>query len=118
MPVSREFREYALEQLGRVAPVTARSMFGGVGIYSEGVFFALIADDLLYFKVDDGNREDYERAGKSAFRPYGEGSSPMGYYELPGELLEEPERLRTWVEKSLDVARRKRTRAARPRRDR
>ncbi|HEX2095489.1 MAG TPA: TfoX/Sxy family protein [Longimicrobiaceae bacterium] len=108
MPVSPEYREYVLEQLGRVVPVTARSMFGGVGIYSEGVFFALMDDDLLYFKVDDTNRPDYERAGKGPFRPFGEESAAMGYYEVPGELLESPDELRSWVEKALAVARAKR----------
>ena len=48
MPVTAEYREYVLEQLGRVAPVTHRSMFGGVGIYSDGIFFALMDDDTLY----------------------------------------------------------------------
>jgi len=108
MAVSSEFREYALEQLGRVEPVAARSMFGGVGIYSGGLFFALIAGESVYLKVDDTNRADFEAAGMGPFRPFGEDSKPMGYYELPAELLEEPDRLRPWVHGALDVARRKR----------
>jgi len=83
-------------------------MFGGVGIYSQGLFFALIANDVLYLKVDDLNRADFEAAGKGPFHPVGE--KPMGYYELPGELLEDPEELRPWVMKALEVARRKRSR--------
>lgn len=108
MAVSREYREYVLEQLGRVVPVTARAMFGGVGIYSDGLFFALMDDDLLYLKTDDTNRPDFEAAGKGPFRPYGEDSQAMGYHELPGELLESPDELRPWVEKALAVARSKR----------
>ncbi|MEX2582946.1 MAG: TfoX/Sxy family protein [Gemmatimonadota bacterium] len=107
MAVSEEYREWVLEQLGRVVPVTSRSMFGGVGIYSEGIFFGLMDDDLVYLKVDDTNREDFESVGKGPFRPFGEDSKPMQYYELPGELLEDPERLRPWIAKALDVARRK-----------
>ena len=110
MPVSREFREYVLEQLGRVVPVTSRAMFGGVGIYSGGLFFALMDDDLLYLKTDGSNRPDFEAAGKGPFRPFGEGSQPMHYHELPGELLESPDELRPWVEKALTVARSKRKR--------
>ena len=45
MPVSSQYREYVLEQLARVGPVTARTMFGGVGIYSSGLFFALMHDE-------------------------------------------------------------------------
>ena len=108
MPVSAEFREFALEQMERVEPVTARAMFGGVGIYSGGLFFALIDDDTVYLKVDDTNRADFEAAGMGPFRPFGEDSPPMGYYELPAELLEEPDRLRPWMHKALEVARRKR----------
>jgi DNA transformation protein and related proteins len=107
MPVSAAYREFALEQLGRVVPVTARSMFGGVGIYSDGLFFALLDDDTLYFKADDSNRPDFEAAGMGPFRPFGDDTHVMQYYEVPAELLEEPELLRGWVEKAMAVARRK-----------
>lgn len=108
MAVSADFREYVLEQLGRVEPVTSRAMFGGVGIYSGGLFFALIDDDSVYLKVDDTNRADFVAAGMGPFRPFGDDSNVMQYYELPAELLEEPDRLRPWVQRALDVARRKR----------
>ena len=107
MPVTAGFRAYVLEQFGRVLPVTGKSMFGGVGIYTEGLFFALIADDLVYLKVDATNREDFERVGMLPFRPYGEGAVTMQYYELPGELLEDTEQLRPWLSKALVVARSK-----------
>lgn len=105
MPVTPEYREYVLEQLGRVAPVTHRSMFGGVGIYSDGLFFALMDDDTLYLKVDDSNRGDFEAAGTGPFSPFGDPSMVMRYYELPAELLESPDALRPWVFKAIDVAR-------------
>ncbi len=87
--------------------VRARSMFGGVGIYSGAAFFALIADDTLYFKVDDSTRPDFEARGMSPFRPYGDDGEVMGYYELPHELLEDLEALRGWADKAVAVARRK-----------
>ena len=105
MPVSAAYREFAVEQLQRAVPVTTRSMFGGVGIYSEGLFFALIDDDTLYFKVDDTNRPAFEARGMGPFRPFGD-AQVMQYYELPAELLEEPGELRPWVEAALGVARR------------
>jgi DNA transformation protein and related proteins len=107
MPVTPAYRTFVLEQLGRVAPVTSRSMFGGVGIYADGLFFALIDDDILYFKVDDSNRGDFESAGMGPFRPFGDGSQAMQYYEVPADLLEDPELLRGWMDKALAVARRK-----------
>ncbi len=83
-------------------------MFGGVGIYAGQLFFALIADDTLYFKVDDSNRPDFERLGMKPFRPYGEDGEVMQYYEVPADLLEDPEALRPWAEKAIAVAATKR----------
>jgi DNA transformation protein len=105
VPVTDDFREFVLEQFGRVPAVDWKRMFGGVGLYADGTFFALIDDDIVYFKVGDLNRADFEAAGARAFRPYGEGSSSMNYYELPVEILEDVDALRTWAEKSVAVAR-------------
>lgn len=110
MSVSDSFREFTLEQLGRVTPVTSRRMFGGVGIYAGGQFFALMDNNRLYFKVDDSNRPDYEAAGMEPFRPYGEDGGAMSYYEVPPELLEDVDALSGWVTKAIAVARTKRAR--------
>lgn len=112
MSVSPEYRDYVLEQLARVAPVTSRSMFGGVGIYADGLFFALMDDDNLYLKVDDGNRGDFEAIGSEPFRPFGD-ERAMQYYELPADVLEDVDALRGWVEGALDVARRARAKKKR-----
>ena len=78
MTVTESFRLYVSEQLSRIRPVTTRPMFGGVGIYADGLFFALIDDDVLYFKVDDSNRPDFEEHGMGPFRPFGPEGSAMG----------------------------------------
>ncbi len=67
MPGSCEFCDRILADLNQCAPVTARAMFGGYGLYVEGVMMALIASDILYFKVADGNRDDYISASMSPF---------------------------------------------------
>jgi len=74
MAVSDSYRVYVLEQLQVVGTVTAKAMFGGVGLYRDGMFFGLIDDDTVYLKVDDSNRADFERAGSRPFQPYGEDS--------------------------------------------
>ena len=91
---------------GAVRPVTAKSMFGGVGLYTQGLFFALIAEDQLYFKVDDSNRPDFEARQMGPFQPYGPEGEVMQYYQVPDELLEDVEALRPWAEKALAVAER------------
>ena len=111
MTVSGGFRSFVLEQLGRVVrDVRGRSMFGGVGIYSGDVFFALIADDTLYFKVDDSTRPDFESRNMDPFRPYGPDGEVMQYYCVPAEVLEDAEALGDWAERSIAVARRARKR--------
>lgn len=106
MAVSPEYRTWVLEQLRDAGTVTARSMFGGCGVYLDGAFFAIIADDVLYFKVDDGNRADYEVAGMGPFRPYPDRSEVMQYYEVPADVLEDRERLVLWAHRAVEVSRR------------
>jgi DNA transformation protein len=113
MAVSAAYREYVLEQMGRVVPVASRAMFGAVGIYSGGVFFALMDDNAVYLKVDDSNRAMFLDAGMGPFDPYGDGGVMMQYYELPADLLETPDQLRPWVESALAVAVARRSRKGR-----
>src|SRR6266516_4907315 len=109
MPVSLSFRTFIVDQLSRVAPrVRARSMFGGVGIYSGDLFFALIANDALYFKVDDSNRGDFEARGMGPFRPYGENGETKHYDRVAEDLLQDADSLRPWAEKDIAVGGRKR----------
>jgi DNA transformation protein and related proteins len=103
MAISESYRDFVLEQLGRVTPVTGKSMFGGVGIYSQGLFFALIAEDRLYFKVNDTTRLDFERLGMEPFRPFGEDRA-MGYYEVPADVVEDSAQLAARMKKAIDVS--------------
>ncbi len=74
MPVTKAVRESVLEHLNNKALVSDRGMFGGrVGLYCDGRFFALIGDDIPYFKVVDSNRADFEKAGMDPFMPFGPG---------------------------------------------
>ena len=107
MPVSEEYLDYVVDQLGCIGEVVARKMFGGVGLYHDGLFFGLIASDVLYFKVDDETRPDYNAAGARPFQPYGEESDSMSYYELPVDVLEDVDRLRTWARGAVAAAARK-----------
>ncbi len=107
MSVSESYQSFVLEQLEGVGQVTAKNMFGGVGLYLDRVFFALISNDILYFKVDESNRPDFEAADMGPFRPFGDKSYAMKYYEVPADVLEERETLKVWADKALAVARRK-----------
>ncbi len=101
-----DFTEDVLERLSRVAPTHAKRMFGGVGLYVDGVFCALIADGRLYFKVDDTNRADFERAGMEPFQPFPDKPTTMGYYAVPERVLADASRLAPWLAKAVEVAKR------------
>lgn len=93
-------------------------MFGGFGVYKSGVMFGLIAEDELYFKVDDTNRPDFE-ARKSKPFVYDAKGKPitMSYWRVPDDVLENPEDLKAWAMKAYDVAlKTKKTPVANPRR--
>ena len=111
MAVSVSFRTYLLEQMGQIRPVASRPMFGGLCFFAEGRAFALVAEDTLYFKVDDSNRPDFESAGMGPFLPFGDPAKPMGYYELPAEVLEDPDQLAVWMAKAIAVSARAKTKA-------
>lgn len=112
--MSQTFRTYVIEQLGRIRPdIRHRAMFGGLGIYAGDAFFALIDEDVLYFKVDDLTRPAYEQRGAGPFRPAGPGGEAMQYYQVDEGLLEDPEALAPWVEDAVAVANRKKAKKRR-----
>jgi DNA transformation protein len=105
--MSPSLRSREPELVSLTIPPATIPPFGGVGLYCQGLFFALIDDDTLYLKVDDATRADFERLGSQPFRPYGDDSHTMQYYELPAAVLEDREAVRPWVDLALGAARRK-----------
>lgn len=116
MSVSSSYQTFVLEQLSRVTSgIRARRMFGGVGIYSDDLFFALIDDDALYLKTDADSQREFEALGMKPFRPNADHGEVMGYHQLPEDILEDAEALRRWVDAALSVARQARKRRPRKR---
>ena len=80
------FLVYVIDQLDGVEELVARPMFGGTGLYAGTVFFGIIFKDILYLKVDDQTRSDYERIGMKPFtpvRPYGRRQCRTTKYRRP-----------------------------------
>jgi DNA transformation protein len=98
MARSSEFVEFVVESLQPLGGVSARRMFGGWGLYKDGVMFALIAYETLYFKVDGGNRQAYEAAGLSHFT-YTDQGKPIRvpYRAAPPEGFDDPDILCAWA---------------------
>src|SRR5262245_32775469 len=86
--VNPGFRDFVLDQLAEVRSLQARPMFGGLGLYSGEIFFGIIAADVLYLKVGDGNRGDFERMETKPFAPYADRPASTNYYSVPTPVLE------------------------------
>lgn len=106
MPVSPAVRADLLSRLNAIAPVSDRSMFGGVGLYCEGRFFGLIAEDVLYFRVDDASRPEYLNAGMGPFAPFGPEKASKVHFRVPDGVIADKRKLKAWVIKAVDAANR------------
>ena len=118
MSVSADYLAYVIDQLTPFGRVASRRMFGGVGLYLEGVFFGLIDDDTLFLKVDDSNRTDYTTRGCKPFQPFPDEPEvhSMSYFEVPADVLEDPDELMLWARKAVAAAQAKRSQRGKRRR--
>lgn len=96
--------DYVVQELASLGNLTTKNMFGGVGIFLDGVMFAKIAGDgTLSFRVDDTNRADYEQLGSEQFYSPDK-KKGMPYYRVPDEILEDQSALIQWAHKAHAVA--------------
>jgi DNA transformation protein and related proteins len=88
-------------------PVTVRRMFGGSGIYAEGLCFAIEADGDVYIKADALSQPTFSAAGSTPFTYVMNGKpKSMSYWRLPEIALDEADELRRWAGLGLEAARR------------
>jgi len=100
------FIELCVEMLQPLGPVRPRRMFGGHGIYVDGLFMALVIQNQLYLKTDDVSRERFVAAGCEPFSyamKNGE-RQVMSYYRPPEEALESPPLMLPWARLALEAA--------------
>lgn len=101
------FKDYVLDLFSDWEGVSSKRMFGGWGVFHDGVIFGIIIDGELYFKVDDTNITDYEKYGSRPFtylRSKREVS--LSYWLVPEEIMEDGERLSEWALMSIEIKRR------------
>jgi len=107
MSSSKEFYEYVVyDVMGQIAGITSRRMFGGYGLYKNGVFFAIISDDQLYFKVGDNNKPDFEEHGSEPFTYNRKDRKEiqLTYWRVPEEVMEDRDELRIWIDKAVQAS--------------
>lgn len=108
MPISnqeREFAAYTVDNLQGLGPVYSKGMFGGFGVFLDGLMFGLIADNDLYLKVDKENKAEFEELGLQPFT-YEKQGKPMNlsYYQAPEECMENSELLVIWGNSGFGAA--------------
>ena len=108
MAISIEQREYVahiVDLLQLIGPVESKSMFGGFGMFLEGLMFGLVAGNELYLKVDTQNLQDYEDLGLQAFSfEKNDRQFKMSYYQAPEEAMEDAELLSDWASNAYCAA--------------
>lgn len=103
MPRTNDFCDYVVDLLSPLGQASYRFMFGGYGVYLDGLMIAIVADDRLLLRADEVNRGDYEARGIPAFRPYPDKLSTMPYYEVPADVFESEDFL-AWAGRSREAA--------------
>lgn len=102
-----EFIAYLPEVFEQFGTINIRRMFGGYGIYHDGLMFALVAKETLYLKADVENAGFFEELGLAQFEYQRDGKiAKMAYYQAPAEFMEDREQADLWARRSYDAARR------------
>jgi len=100
-----EFMEYVMELFGPFGTATARRMFGGHGVYLDGLMFAIVSDDTLYLKADEMNRIEFEQAGCEMFGYTRKGRrATLGFFRAPEDAMESPELMLSWARSAYAAA--------------
>lgn len=103
MPVSQGYVDYVVDQHSEFGELIIRKMFGGVGLYHEGLMFAMItAKEVFCLKADKSNEAEFEEKGMTRFGATAT-KKGMPYWEVPAEVLEDKSELAKWAMKSYEV---------------
>jgi DNA transformation protein len=106
--MSREYLDYLHDLFSAFAPVTTRAMFGGHGVYRDGVIIGIVIDEALYLKVDAQTRAVFKADGCQPFVYESNGKAvPMSYWTVPDEALDSPQDFRPWAQRAWEAALRK-----------
>jgi DNA transformation protein and related proteins len=108
MVASESFAEFLCEQLAPLGRVTMRRMFGKTGVFCDGLMFAMVTDDTLYFRVDDLNRAAFKEAESSPPLNYAKKGRTidLSFWRAPERLWDEPDELVAWARTAMGAARR------------
>jgi DNA transformation protein len=106
--VAGSFQDHLSDLFAPLHGVMFRKMFGGLGIFKEGLMFALVADDVLYLKAGDTTSPAFVAEGSGQFIYSGMPGkvATMPYWQIPERLLDEPAEFAVWARSAFAVAER------------
>jgi DNA transformation protein len=108
MSSDADFVAYVLELFQPLVRCSARRMFGGYGLYGDGLMFALVFDGRLFLKVDDLTKAVFVAADCAPFVYHGQKQPiEMSYWTVPEAALESSEDMAPWARRALAAALRK-----------
>ena len=100
-------REGLEELFAPFAVVSARPMFGGHGVYADGLCFSIAINGDVYLKVDAETRADFAAVDSRPFIYAARGREvQLGYWLLPSAAFDDEDELRRWASLGLAAARR------------
>jgi len=103
--MSGDFVDYVMELFGPFGTAGARRMFGGHGVYLDGLMFAIISGDMLYLKADEMSRIEFERAGCETFGYARKGKrATLNFFRAPEDAMESPELMLPWARTAYAAA--------------
>ena len=116
MVASDSFGEFLCEQLAPLGRVTMRRMFGKAGVFCNGLMFGMVTDNMLYLRVDDGNRAAFKEAESVPPLSYEKKGCTidLAFWRAPERLFDEPDELAAWARAALAAARRVAAKRGRP----
>ena len=100
------FKDFVLDQLRDLDEVEARRMFGGFGLYQDETFFGIVHKGKLFFKIDESTVGAYLRHKMKPFRPNAK-QTIKSYYQVPVDVLEDPDELCVWARRAIGCQTRK-----------
>jgi len=102
------FVEYICELLLPLGQAQGRPMFGGYGVYLDGLMIGLVIDGGCFLKADDLSKHEFLKAGCEPFVYHGqEKPITMNYWTVPAEALESEREMERWARLAIAAAERK-----------
>jgi DNA transformation protein len=103
MAVDQKYKDYIMDQLSEMGPVTAKNMFGGVGYFMDGTMFGMIGGGVFRLRADEQTVSDYTEHGMEPYNPMKK-KNGMPYWEVPVHVFEDKHELKAWAIKAYETA--------------